>query len=521
MTLTDASPEHPDAHPAAREPTAPRRDLLAPLRTPRARRIIDLAAPIGVVALAATLRFANLGNPHELVFDETYYVKDAYSLWQLGYEGQWPDDANDAFVDGTSTLQSAPSFVVHPPLGKWILGLGMGLGGIDDPFAWRWPAAVIGVLVVVLTMLVARGLTRSWTFGALAGLLLAIDGQAIVTSRTVLLDQTLALFVLAAAGALLLDRRGAPARIARWRHAHPGSWLGPALWSRPWLVAAGALLGAACAVKWSGAYVLAAFGLWSVALDALDRRRAGIRGWHVGTLLTQAPTSLVLVTLPALAVYLVSWTGWFGGGYGSSWARDNPDELLTGAFAWVPERLQALWQYHQQILGFHVGLTNDHPFESPAWQWLLLLRPTAFLLQTGGDQMTFITALANPLVWYPAVAALVVLLFRMGSRLDRTAAFLVVAVAAGYVPWLAFPDRTIFAFYTIVFQPFLVIGLAYLLWRLVHGRVRPMTARVGRILVAALVVLAIAAAIFFAPIWFGVWEQEDALRLRYWLPGWR
>lgn len=517
MTLTDAAPEHPPTPPR----DAARRTVLAPLQTPAARRVIDVAAPLGVVALAAVLRLTNLGNPHELVFDETYYVKDAFSLWQLGYEGQWPDDANAAFVEGESTLGSAASFVVHPPLGKWILGIGMGLGGIEDPVAWRWPAAVVGILVVVLTLLVARGLTRSWAWGSLAGLLLAIDGQAIVMSRTVLLDQTLALLVLAGAGALLLDRLGAPARIARWRHTHPGSWLGPALWSRPWIVAAGVALGAACAVKWSGLYFVAAFGLWSVALDALDRRRAGIRGWHLGTLVTQAPTSLVLLMVPAIAVYLVSWTGWFGGGYSSDWAEQHPDELLTGALAWVPPGLQSLWHYHEQIWTFHVGLTSDHPFESPAWQWLPLLRPTAFLLHLDGDMMTFITALANPVVWYPAVAGLLVLLYRVGARLDRTAAFLVVAVAAGYVPWLAFPDRTIFAFYTIVFEPFLVIGLAYLLWRLVHGRVRPITARVGRILVTALVVLAIAAAVFFAPLWYGVWTPENALRLRYWLPGWR
>jgi len=517
VTLTDAAPEPASAHPRADRGPGP----LARLQTPAARRVIDLAAPIGVVALAAVLRLTNLGSPHELVFDETYYVKDAFSLWQQGYEGQWPEGANEAFVAGESTLQTAAAFVVHPPLGKWILGAGMGIGGIEDPAAWRWPAAIVGVLVVVLTLLVARGLTHSWTWGSLAGLLLAIDGQAIVMSRTVLLDHTLGLFVLAGAGALLLDRRGAAARIVRWRHEHPGSWLGPALLARPWIVMAGVALGAACAVKWSGLYFVAAFGLWSVALDALDRRRAGIRGWHVGTLLTQAPASLVLLMAPACAVYLASWIGWFGGGYGSSWARENPGELLTGVLAWVPPGFQSLWHYHEQMWTFHVGLTNDHPFESPAWQWLLLLRPTAFLLHLDGDLMTFITALPNPVVWYPAVAALAVLLYRMGSRLDRTAAFLVLAVAAGYVPWLAFPDRTIFAFYTIVFEPFLVIGLAYLLWRLVHGRVRPLTARIGRIVVTVLVVAAIAATIFFAPVWYGVWEHEDLLRLRYWLPGWR
>ncbi|MEY4390538.1 MAG: hypothetical protein RLZZ400_281, partial [Actinomycetota bacterium] len=37
-----------------------------------------------VVALGAVLRLWDLGYPHKLVFDETYYVKDAYTLSKLG-----------------------------------------------------------------------------------------------------------------------------------------------------------------------------------------------------------------------------------------------------------------------------------------------------------------------------------------------------------------------------------------------------------------------------------------------------
>jgi hypothetical protein len=37
-------------------------------------------------AIAFVLRFINLGYPNKLVFDETYYAKDAYSLLKFGYE---------------------------------------------------------------------------------------------------------------------------------------------------------------------------------------------------------------------------------------------------------------------------------------------------------------------------------------------------------------------------------------------------------------------------------------------------
>ena len=46
------------------------------------------------------LRFWDLGRPHQLVFDETYYVKDAYSLLVHGYEATWGEDPNPAFEAG-------------------------------------------------------------------------------------------------------------------------------------------------------------------------------------------------------------------------------------------------------------------------------------------------------------------------------------------------------------------------------------------------------------------------------------
>ena len=60
--------------------------------------------------LAGLLRFWDLGRPHKLVFDETYYVKDAYSLLVNGFEANWGDNPNPAFEAGdTSGLTDAAS----------------------------------------------------------------------------------------------------------------------------------------------------------------------------------------------------------------------------------------------------------------------------------------------------------------------------------------------------------------------------------------------------------------------------
>src|SRR5699024_7430821 len=58
------------------------------------------AITAAVTILAAVLRLVELGRPARLVFDETYYVKQAFSLLTIGYEGRWSEDPNLAFAGG-------------------------------------------------------------------------------------------------------------------------------------------------------------------------------------------------------------------------------------------------------------------------------------------------------------------------------------------------------------------------------------------------------------------------------------
>ncbi|MCU1533985.1 MAG: phospholipid carrier-dependent glycosyltransferase, partial [Glaciihabitans sp.] len=67
---------------------------------PYGERILRWIGPILVVFVAAGTRLWNLGSPHSLVFDETFYVKDAYTLLKNGYESSWPAQANDSFNAG-------------------------------------------------------------------------------------------------------------------------------------------------------------------------------------------------------------------------------------------------------------------------------------------------------------------------------------------------------------------------------------------------------------------------------------
>ncbi|HLS33768.1 MAG TPA: phospholipid carrier-dependent glycosyltransferase, partial [Brevibacterium sp.] len=235
--------------------------------------VLGFLVPALIAALGGLMRFFRLGTPDTLIFDETYYVKEGWSLTQFGHEREWPEDPNAAFEAGDpSGVLETGDFVVHPPLGKWLIGWGIELFGQDDSFSWRFAAAFIGMLSIFVVGVVAWRMFGSVWLGAIASLLLAIDGEHIVHSRTSLLDIFLMFFVLVAFGLLVEDRirtrrridralaaagGGAPPGALRTHLGARAAWFmpsawGPSLGTRPYRLAAGLALGCAMGVKWSG-----------------------------------------------------------------------------------------------------------------------------------------------------------------------------------------------------------------------------------------------------------------------------
>ena len=169
------------------------------LGDPRRRRLLRWLVPTLITLLAGVLRIWNLGHPHALVFDETYYVKDAWTLLNLGHEASWPDKADESFLAGDADVFTTDgSFVVHPPLGKWIIALGLMAFGPGSGWGWRIATALVGTAAVLVLYLVAKRLSGSIVFAGIAAFLMAIDGLAIVLSRVTLLDTSLMAFVLVA-----------------------------------------------------------------------------------------------------------------------------------------------------------------------------------------------------------------------------------------------------------------------------------------------------------------------------------
>lgn len=504
-------------------------------------RLWGWLGPLLVALVAGVIRFVNLGTPSTLVFDETYYVKGAYTLLTLGYEADWPDEPNPAFESGNQdTFLTAADYVVHPPVGKWMIALGMWLGGPENPWAWRLASAVVGVVAVFVLARTARRIFGSTVFGVVAGGLMAVDGVAVVHSRTGLLDVFLMFWVVVAFALLVKDRewfrRRLAARSAELIDSGRGVGRdGPVVGVRWWRLAAAVALGLACGTKWSGLYFVAVFCLVSVAWDASARRAIGARQWHVGSLLLDAVPAAAAMLPTVLVTYLVSWSAWFANprSYDRQWSVDNPGSYP----GWLPdvvtgwsEALRSFWHYHEKMLSFHTGLDNPHTYMANPWGWLLQLRPTSFYWRkTEGFEgacgaeacARAITSVGNPLIWWLATAALAVALYALLVRRDWRAVAVLSGIVAGWVPWLFFPERTIFTFYTIAFAPWMYLTLTFalvLVWEQVHDD--PRLRRRAAWVMGALLTLVVLVSAFFYPVWTAVEIPHSLWRAHMWLPSW-
>ena len=427
--------------------------------------------PILIALLSFGLRLFHLGIPKGLVFDEIYYV----------------DGARDYLAHGVEVTGNAPEFIVHPPVGKWCIALGIKLFG-NNEFGWRFSVAVAGALTIYLVGRIARRLFITPMLSTLASLLMALDGLNLVHSRTALLDLFLTLFVLLA----IL------------------SWLKGNYWRT------GIWFGLACGTKWSGIYFLVAFALLTVYRD-----------WgRIQPFFKLLATRIMQFLVVPVMVYVATWAGWFRSPLG--WDRHWADGRST-SFGFIPSSLRSFWHYHAEILHFHKTLTQHHPYQANPWSWLVMGRPTSFYYQTpascGGAKTCSqeVLALGTPLLWWLGTLALAVVFgywvrsLVTNKRPDFVTGFILLGVAAGYLPWFFFQRRTVFTFYAIVFEPFVVLALVYCA-KLYLGV--PPWPRNKKIVVGVIVLWIAVNFLYFLPLFNGSVLSYDQWHYRMWLPSW-
>ena len=429
--------------------------MTTPLRISR-----DWLYALGFGALGLILRLWNLDSPKGKIFDEIYYATNAHSLLQSGVE-----------IDSNSGLAQ---FIVHPPTGKWLIAIGIKLFGYNE-FGWRFASAVVGSISIVLMYFTAKKLFNRQLLSVLAASLISLDGLHLVHSRIALLDIFLLFFI----------------QIAVLAFLHQKYWI------------SALALGLASSVKWSGLYVLIALALYVLVKDLRHHRYLGVdhplRNMVRKNLLIRF---LQFGIFPAL-IYVASWWSWFATNKG--WDRNFSSNPLF-----------SLWHYHAEILNFHRNLNDAHPYSANPWSWLIQGRPTSFFYETpkncGGTNCSQeILALGTPVLWWAATLALLVTIGFWISKRDKQAEILLVVIGASYLPWFAIQERTMFSFYAIAFEPFILLTLVYLLSKIPRYQ-RKIAITFGAIVLTNF--------LYFLPIFLGLSITYNSWHDRMWLPSW-
>jgi dolichyl-phosphate-mannose--protein O-mannosyl transferase len=490
-------------------PAAPATDQAARLSVLRARlaspmpddRLWGWLGPLLVTAFGAFLRFDRLRVPRAIVFDETYYAKDAWSILRHGVE--WyavsktgdSNYANNLIIAGNTHIFAAckgvacGEYVVQPEMGKLLIAAGEWMFGLNS-FGWRFASAVFGSLAILLICRIARRMTRSTLLGCIAGMLMSLDGLEFVLSRTGILDIFLMFFVLAAFGCMVIDRDVSRAKLAeRVARSPGGDGRGPRLGIRRWRVAAGIFLGLAVATKWNAAWYILGFAALGAAWDIGARRTAGLKSFVRGAFTRDAVwLPLTFIMIP-LAVYIATWSGWFA----TSTGYDRNYAQLHGVNIPVISSLYSLYEYHLQAVGFGLGLRTSHPYQSQPWDWLLITRPVSFFYEcytgpaagpshycpsgyTGQEWSQEVLAIGTPAIWWVSLLALVFCLGWWLLHRDWRAGAVLLGVVAGWGPWFPLVSRTKFYYYALEFEPFLILSIVLCLG-LILG---PVTASVLR-----------------------------------------
>lgn len=431
-------------------------------------RAKDGLSACGFMLIALLMRLWHISTPRGFVFDEVYYAKNAHSLVEHGVELQ---------------KTGAAEFIVHPPVGKWLIGVGIKIFGFNE-FGWRITAAIVGTLSVGLIYYVAKKLFDTYLLSCMAALLTIFDGLHLVHSRTALLDIFLMFFILLAFYFLLL--------------------------SKPWW--AGFTLGLALATKWSGIYYMVAFAAFLLYVDYRQERAMENEEAIRTVLATKVWKRFLQFGLLPIFTYITTWVGWFLNPRG--WDRN-----------WSKSMINSFWHYHSEMWNFHTNLTQGHAYSANPWSWLIMGRPTSFFYaspKSCGAQTCSqeILALGTPLLWWSGLIALCITFGYWIARREWQSGLILLSLAAGYAPWFLIQKRTMFTFYAIAFEPFLILLIVYVISKFLEGERGRKPSRKRLLFVYGYLVAVAINFFYFFPLYTGGVISYSAWLGHMWLPSW-
>jgi dolichyl-phosphate-mannose-protein mannosyltransferase len=367
-----------------------------------------VAIVVFLVAHAALL--IGIATPEKFVFDEVHYVPAARQMLE-------------------PVMPQPMLNPMHPPLAKQLIAVSIRTFG-DRALGWRYPSALFGALAVVAMYLCGLVLFTAQGPAIACALIAFLNQMVYVMARTAMLDVFALAFELFAIAAFMYG--------FRQRRPHL------------WFALAGLGFGLSAACKWSGLFPLA--------------------------------VSIVIVAVVRL---MQGWRTQFADASDTDWYRPDlwPDFRwyhFLACFVLVPAvvyfltfvpldglSLSEFWQAQRRIFSDNTTTAiAGHTYMSAWPSWPFLVRPVWFLFDKIADgRVAAVVYLGNPLVMWPALAAVAIAL-RDFIVTRRTNAFLIVAFYFGlYLSWALLPRALSFLYYYLPAATFASVALIYVLRR--------------------------------------------------------
>jgi dolichyl-phosphate-mannose--protein O-mannosyl transferase len=389
------------------------------------RNPVAIAFAFGLVGLALLL--FRIGTSSMMAYDEGYFVPEARVFLLGPNPGSQPQQEK-------------------PPLGKLLLSLGIRAAG-DNALGWRIAAAVCGALALVAVFLWTYLLLQDLRLAVVAAALTVFNNFWFVMSRIGMMDAFLMVFVtwslVAFTASLVLEVRVALRRFL--------------------FCLSGVLVGLAGACKWNAidtlvVYILVTFVLWWIARHPIATTLGSLSNFADKIRQIGAPVLLLGVIVAPVASYSLAF-----------WP-------LCRAIH-QPFSLAEFVTIHKSIWHFNSTTISNPYITLPWYKWPFNLNP----------QRALSYLVANPVVAWGGLAAMVVCLYRFWKTLTFQEGLVFLLFAANYLQWAVTPEKGLFYYY--YYSAVMILGVT------IAVALRSLPTRVCGVRIS--IILLMAAAIYF------------------------
>lgn len=389
-------------------------------------------------------------------FDEIYFARTAYEYSKGITAYEW----------------------VHPPLGKVIQMLPITVFGMS-PFSYRLMGCLIGIFMLPLMYLLGKSLFKKRKYAFLSASLMALDNFHLAQSRLGTIDTFLVFFIMLSFYFMY--------RYITFDEEVP---LKKKLRN---LFLSGLFMGCSIATKWTGCFLALALAILFFAhliYTCIKREKH----WTKET---------TIIVLSCFVFFLIV-----------------PIVLYVGLYFMFPDILpypitgiENLLKETGEIYKYHSTLQATHPFTSPWYSWMAMIKPVWYYVSYyAGEMKRTIVGIGNPAIWWMGFPALVYLIFSSIKHRKKEELSLITMMLVMLVPYL-FIGRVMFLYHFFPVLPFMMLGIVALIKYLVEKFELSHT-------IWIYVAIVVICSILFYPVTSGTMIPSEYADWLKWLPTW-